>query len=462
MILKENYVKYRFFNAALCLLICVAFLSSCAIDMGTKAGVINTQNSRVLLYVYMDATPSSNFIANLKNVSFKSSEGSEFSIPLKLLTIESDDVKKNQRLIASGVVPSGHYDSVEVSIETDSFNGKIKLPYNAFLKSSSTEVINLKWKINEQIDSEPLFEIQALENVMATGNSVLMSFDESDYIVFIDKSSLRVVGALTVCKNPSGLDYDAIKNEIYVACYAVGEVSVIDFNSKKVTRSYKLSGAGSIDVMYLPNVQKDFSGNVYVLNKLSNSVSVLDTKNWTEVNIIETGLSPEKFIFNKDRQEMYVLNSASNNITVLSTVLERIINTIELEASPIDAILMDDKETMYVLSATSSSVFKVSVSQKKVIQRISLFKEPLRVIEGVNYLYIYSKTGEVSFYDKNLNFIDEIDLNVSSNAIAFDSYLNKLFAGSNSKKLNIVDVIKKITVKTVDLEDVPFEVLVLE
>lgn len=458
MILKENYVKYRFFNAALCLLICVAFLSSCAIDMGTKAGVINTQNSRVLLYVYMDATPSSNFNLEITSSSLVSIDGVEVFLQKEPIKTTSDELKSKQVLIAGEIVPSAYYNKLLIEV-----NGvQVEIPLQIKLKKSETEVINLQWQLDKQQDDVPLFKAEYGLRDLAVKNTMLVSHIDSDYISIIDTSTLKVVDAITVCNGPSGMDFNRSKNEVMVACSGSNKLVVIDYNNLRVTKEvFANTCSKPIDIIYVEDIHNGAFGKAYLLCEDSNSISFFETLTWKDSSEkIDVGLKPVRFTFNDDRKELYVANSASNDISVVNTSTNSLSQDIAVGNRPVDVIYDEESDKVYVINNLSYFLSVIPVDTKIAEQRTIQSVKPLRMVFSDNEVFIEGEDGKVYFYDRSVTSMNELSLDSYSYAMGYEDSFKHLYVGDNSlQRIKVIDVLQREVIKMIDLKNNSYDVL---
>ena len=65
------------------------------------------------------------------------------------------------------------------------------------------------------------------------------------------------------------------------------------------------------------------NNNIYVANRDSGSVSVIETVNNTLIKNVTVGLSPQALLFNPSNNNIYVANRDSGTVSVIETVIIR-------------------------------------------------------------------------------------------------------------------------------------------
>src|SRR5688572_19473465 len=59
--------------------------------------------------------------------------------------------------------------------------------------------------------------------------------------------------------------------------------------------------------------------NLYVANRDSGTVSIIQSINNTLINNIDVGLSPQAIVFNPANENLYVANTISNTISIIDS-----------------------------------------------------------------------------------------------------------------------------------------------
>src|SRR5215207_9445767 len=101
---------------------------------------------------------------------------------------------------------------------------------------------------------------------------------------------------------PQALEYNPSNNYIYVANRDSGTVSVIDSTNNTVIRNITVGSSPG------PLVFNPSNNYIYVANAISNTISVIDSTNNTVIRNITVGSSPGPLVFNPSNNYIYVAN----------------------------------------------------------------------------------------------------------------------------------------------------------
>ena len=84
----------------------------------------------------------------------------------------------------------------------------------------------------------------------------------------------------------------------------------------------------------LPNYPPAYREYAFVTNGKSNSVSVLDMRNYKPIATIPVGNNPTGVAVNTQKNEVYVVNTGSNSLSVIDAELNKVVGIIALERTP--------------------------------------------------------------------------------------------------------------------------------
>jgi YVTN family beta-propeller protein len=109
--------------------------------------------------------------------------------------------------------------------------------------------------------------------------------------------------------------------------------------------------------------------NAYVVNYLSNSVSVIDTQTNTEVGApITVGTGPIPIAITPDGARAYVANSGSNSVSVIDTATNEVAGApIVVGNSPAAVAITPSGQTAYVANVGSNSVSVIDTATNQTV-----------------------------------------------------------------------------------------------
>ena len=126
----------------------------------------------------------------------------------------------------------------------------------------------------------------------------------------------------------------------------------------------------------LPNYPPADREYAYVTNGKSNTVSVLDMRNYKSVATIPVGSNPTGVAANSQKNEVYVVNTASNSLSVIDAEQNKVVGTVGLERTPYFIDVSADGSRAYVANAGSNSVSVVDLQQRRVLHNIGVGQAP--------------------------------------------------------------------------------------
>jgi len=140
------------------------------------------------------------------------------------------------------------------------------------------------------------------------------------------------------------------------------------------------------------------TGDVYVANALSASVSVISDSTDSVIKTIPVGSSPIGIVYDPGNGEVYVDNAASGNVSVISGVSNSIIATVRVGSNPGPIAYDSEHGRLYVLNTVSTNLSVISDTTNTVVATVAVGGSatgPAGIVyDGVNGdLYISDMTA---------------------------------------------------------------------
>lgn len=179
--------------------------------------------------------------------------------------------------------------------------------------------------------------------------NVLIANTGEDTLTFVNRNDERIMGIINLQSfgnYPIG-PYELLSiDDTFVYCINIYENSLYKINLKRkkvVDRLYTGTSPSCIDY---------FDNHLYVVNTDSNSISVIDMKNFSIVESIPVEEKPVDMIVDKQNKKIYVANSNSSSISIINLVNDKM-ETIKLSSNPLKIIL--EKRKIYILTSVDSA-----------------------------------------------------------------------------------------------------------
>jgi YVTN family beta-propeller protein len=211
----------------------------------------------------------------------------------------------------------------------------------------------------------------------------------SNTLSIINSTSNSLVGSIIVGAypgmNPSGITINPINNTIYVTNMGSNTVSVINGttnvvinNITLVTGEQEQEGAGRNGFFSPAGIAYDSdNGNLYVTNRGSDSLSVINGTTNTLVNEMSLdAIAPSGVVYNAANNYIYVTNMGSNTVSVINGTTNAIVTTIPVGLGPNAIAYNQDNGDVYVANSINGTITIVDGLRNTVSSTIQL---------GINY-----------------------------------------------------------------------------
>lgn len=191
-------------------------------------------------------------------------------------------------------------------------------------------------------------------------------------------------------------------------------------------------------LVYVPPINK-----LAVLNKLSDTVTLIYPLNGTLYRQFTVGLSPTSIAFNSGTDSIYVTNEGSNSITVISFTIST--SGVTFSSSQINGFsrpsfaMYDPFNSSVVILSNTTGNIDIINSTGTVIPVASSITNPVAATMDTNsntmFVAKYSSTVNGGFYSLNLNDpanpgSSYIPAGLGSDGIAFDPYNNVVYVSN--------------------------------
>ena len=145
----------------------------------------------------------------------------------------------------------------------------------------------------------------------------------------------------------------------------------------------------------LPNYPPAYREYAYVTNGKSNSVSVLDMRNYSSIATIPVGANPTGVAANSQKNEVYVVNTGSNSLSVIDAEQNKVVDTIGVERAPYFVDISSDGRRAYVADSGSNSVSIIDLQSRRVLRNVQVGKSPgvARVSQNGNVVVAAERVG---------------------------------------------------------------------
>ena len=178
---------------------------------------------------------------------------------------------------------------------------------------------------------------------------------------------------------------------------------VADWTASRVSRLASESGAveGTVEVGKDPaHVLLDRAGRLYVADRESHQVSVIDTARMERIATIPVGTAPFALGLSPNQDRLYVANVRSNDLTVIDTQSLKPIKTVPVGAMPYGVATSADGKRVLVTNQHAGTVTVLDAETLTIEKTIKVgqYPEGIAVTEGRAYV--------ANWFSDNVSVID--------------------------------------------------------
>ena len=465
-------------------LVVISFLTaSCEMGLNSSRSFVENTDARALFYIHSNARSQTYIKFTISGISIQTRDGSWIKVMETPFELDSSKLAGRQLFLKKTSLAPGVYKAIRLGVSKASISGSkgyvnLALPedggvvlsdINLKLGMGESFVISLEWNPNKSVANRYLFkpDIKAeMQEASSRGVMLFVSNSGSNYITVIDRELERVIGAVSVGDGPMGMAIDAGQDVLYVVNSVSRSISVVDIKSLKVIDNIPLTmGIRPTDVVFVPDADSLIDGKIYVINRDSNSVTVIDALKRRVLKTISVGTSPSAIVSDTERKEVYVSNERSNTMSIISTVNDSLITDVVVGNRPTGLVLRRDKDMIYVLNEASNSISVVSPSLRKSVGTISVTAPPARGVEGFNgRLFITDASADtVKFFNSFDVLTDSVGSGVKPMNLAGDEQRNRLYVTNYGEDtVSLIDPIGEAMVKKLTVGEKPYGVVFFE
>ncbi|WP_052721621.1 YVTN family beta-propeller repeat protein [Methanosarcina siciliae] len=192
------------------------------------------------------------------------------------------------------------------------------------------------------------------------------------YFSVIDTATQEVTDQLVEGFKPSGIAVIP-DGTLYVACYSTNDVYAIDLATNNVSKILVGLHPREVTAVTTPDGLR-----IYVANRHSNDISVIDTTTNTVVTNVGVGTEPYGIAVSSLGTKLYVTNQGSGNVSVIDTATNKVTANITVEKYPSGIAVTPDEKWVYVANKKTpkGTVSVISTSNNTVIKTIDVGNKP--------------------------------------------------------------------------------------
>lgn len=468
-------VKERF-RIILALLILAPAMAACA---GRPVSYRAPLEKDGELFVYLEplARGAERLRFVLDGLSAVGHDGSEHPLALSLREVKRKDLKGNQRLLASGVIPPGTYRGLSVSMkkaylmgeegegellvpdEQVTIEGEFSLPRRqalaVFLQLDPSR------SVTDGFLFTPAFALETPINVPLNLTGYITDPGANTIFVF-NKKTHRIIGAIATGSGPKGIALDRRRRKAYVALAGSDAVDIVDLAAQSVVSRIRLNpGDGPWELALTPDGRTLVSANYG-----SGTVSIIDAGSQFETARIKVGEGPADVAIDPQGFRAFVANSLSDTLSVIDLSRKRLQGSVPVGPAPLKVSFNRSGERLYVTSRRSPDLFAVDPAALSVTGRLFVDTGAVSVEVDVRSDLVFvgnALTGEIAILDPATSIVlDSIAVDGTPSFMAIDNEERALFVVlPDIRKILKVNLVSRKVLSEMALVSGVFELAVM-
>lgn len=225
--------------------------------------------------------------------------------------------------------------------------------------------------------------------------AVYVSMPETNQVAFINISEMKNEHNVTIPGLPKDITLQADEQYLWVAYDLPGNfettsgVAVIDTEKKTLIKTIR-TGAGSHDIIL--GASNEY---VYVSNKKSQTVSIIDIQSLEKVKDISIRDTPIAMAYSKKSNAIYIVNKKRSIISVLDAKTHQIIAEIKDETGINKISFTPDGRLGFVLNPIANTITILDSATNRIIQSADVNDQPDEVSFSDELAYVRHLGSEI-------------------------------------------------------------------
>lgn len=180
---------------------------------------------------------------------------------------------------------------------------------------------------------------------------------------------------ITLGSDPTEVQFSKDGKNAFIALGESSFVYVIDAKTKKIVKTVKVDA-------YPTNVWAGSDGNMYVENKVSRTLNIIDVNSMTVKDYVDFSFSPGQMAYNQTLNELWVCQAGNNKISYFERKNNMWIfkNTIETGNDAHAISFSKNEKTAFIVNQKGNSVSVIDVLNHSKTKDITVGNQPNGIV----------------------------------------------------------------------------------
>ena len=245
----------------------------------------------------------------------------------------------------------------------------------------------------------------------------------------MSETGFRLKSTFSGGAGPDGLAFDP----------STGALLVADGQSNQVLNTAGTGTVTNVGTNPAGIAVNSGTGNEYVVNEGSNSVSVINEATSKVVSTIPVGSSPTSIALDQGSNTGYVTNKGADTVSVINLTTNAVVATVTVGNGPVGIAVNNYTDMIYVTNSSAGTVSVINGANNSVVATITVGTNPTAVaVDPLRHAVWVANQGSGTVSAINATFDDVftvIPVGAAPDAVAVDLSTNITYvanAGSNS------------------------------
>ena len=193
---------------------------------------------------------------------------------------------------------------------------------------------------------------------------------------------------------PHGIDLDPTTNRLAITVENPDQFLLLDIRDRRILRAYDTKGKTPHMVRFGPT--KGGAQYAYVSNSGSGTVSAIQLATGGEMKVMPTGTRPEGGVLSPDHTELYVTNRESAAITVIDTSRHAQVGEIKTGGKgPVRIDVTPDGRYLVYALMHDHKIEIADLQTRMPVGQIAVEGEPISLSVSADGLYAFASSEEI-------------------------------------------------------------------
>lgn len=275
-----------------------------------------------------------------------------------------------------------------------------------------------------------------------------------------DPQQLREVGRILVGKSPMNIAISNDRKWLAVS-HRVGldVIWIIDRKKREVVHKVAIyltryRQRGEIFLLFSQNGEK-----LYAVDSKTGFLDIISASNWKLVKKVALGDHPQNPILSPDGRLLYIPNLYSRDVTIVDTEQDIVVDSLKIDGFPSAVALSAKGKTIYVADRRNHRVLFIDSASRNIIKEIPVGTAPIYLaLSSKKFLYV------LNMLSHTLNIINTIkketiktlSAGVLPTKMTFNSDGKRLFiASAANSSIGVLDTKKQESLKSIPTDITP-------